>query len=760
MDNEMKDEMKPKMKLPKLSDEQKKVIRAIKKYNVITDSVAGSGKSVTSLSIAQKYPNENILLLTYNSKLKIETREKVFKLDLNNIEVHSYHSFCVKYYDRKCFKDDKILKIIEKDKKPLSSFGKYDIIVLDEAQDMTPLYFKLVCKLVKDSENIPKFCIIGDRYQSIFAFNGADERFIIFGEKIFQNGKKWKHVTLSTSYRITNQMSTFINKCVLKNNRLNATKDNIPVKYIICDTFGGKLGLVHKNRPYKEVFNLLTVYDKSDIFILAPSVRSDKSPVRQLANELSKNKIPIYVPNNDEEKLDMDVLNGKIVFSTFHQVKGLERKAVIIFNFDSSYDTFYNKGNNPNECSNPMYVALTRAKERLIVLHHYQNDYLQCVNKRLISKYSEFIVDVRLRVKKNRNNKTTEVAVTELTKFLPSNVITNAMEYFNVSQIKEKGEFIDVPVKTEQGKLYESVSEITGTAIPAYFEYLTTGKISILESQRQQEIRDDEEKREEIEICLFSANRKQSKNKLNGKNDSKNDSKNNKLDDKFNEILLKFNVDKNMINNNFGDQWDNSWNGGGSRSGNRNRDGATIGKNKNIKPDELLLISNKYCAKKSGYKYKLSQIKDYNWLSCENLEKCVSRLKNNISNNAKFEKKVSKNKMGRKIIGFIDCIDTAGSISSIGNGVNKCNIWEFKCVTKIQNEHFIQLAIYAYLGDFKNTSYYIFNILTDEIYQIEFDVKKLDKMIEYLIVQKYYNNKKISDDEFVKIMYESKNNYF
>ena len=39
---------------------------------------------------------ERILLLTYNARLKQETRDRVKILGLGNLEVHSYHSLGVK----------------------------------------------------------------------------------------------------------------------------------------------------------------------------------------------------------------------------------------------------------------------------------------------------------------------------------------------------------------------------------------------------------------------------------------------------------------------------------------------------------------------------------------------------------------------------------------------------------------------------------------------------------------------------------------
>ena len=101
------------MEIPIASVEQNEIIQQLSlNHNVVIDSVAGSGKTTCNLHIATYFNNMNILLLTYNSKLKIETRERVKRFNINNIEIHSYHSFCVKYYNRECFTDSVINKII------------------------------------------------------------------------------------------------------------------------------------------------------------------------------------------------------------------------------------------------------------------------------------------------------------------------------------------------------------------------------------------------------------------------------------------------------------------------------------------------------------------------------------------------------------------------------------------------------------------------------------------------------------------------
>ena len=133
-----------------ISDEQSKAIKLLETNNIYIDAVAGSGKTTTNIHIAQKYESKDILLLTYNARLKLETRQRVFDLSIDNLEVHTYHSFCVKYYDDKTFTDEKMINICDTNMK-----GKefsYDLIIADESQDITMLYYKLIHKIIRDNE--------------------------------------------------------------------------------------------------------------------------------------------------------------------------------------------------------------------------------------------------------------------------------------------------------------------------------------------------------------------------------------------------------------------------------------------------------------------------------------------------------------------------------------------------------------------------------------------------------------------------------
>ena len=453
------------MELPEISTEQNNIIQQLLlNNNVVVDSVAGSGKTTSNLHIAKYFNNHNILLLTYNSKLKLETRGKARKIGISNLEVHSYHSFCVKYYDNQCFTDSVIAKIIKNKNKQLEKFT-FDLIVLDEAQDITSLYYELICKIYKDNENInTKICIFGDKKQSIFDFNNADQRFIEYATELFNfNSYNWAICSLSVSFRITYEMSLFINKCLLKEERIisNKIKNNKP-RYIICNCFD-TLRTFGEIRYYFELG-----YKPNEIAILAPSVKGIKNPVRLLENKI-KIEMPnvmIYVSTNEDEKLDEELLEGKIIFSTFHQMKGMERKVVIIFSLDKSYFTFYKKKSNQFVCPNEIYVATTRGIEQLTLFHHYQNEYLPFIDKINIQRYCYF-EDTNMNISSVIQFSANITSITDIIKFLPQNIID---ECFNRLEITQNSKYvikkINIPLKISNDNTTESVSEITGIAIP------------------------------------------------------------------------------------------------------------------------------------------------------------------------------------------------------------------------------------------------------------------------------------------------------
>ena len=169
----------------------------------------------------------------------------------------------------------------------------------------------------------------------------------------------------------------------------------------------------------------------------------------------------------------------------------------------------------------------------------------------------------------------------------------------------------------------------------------------------------------------------------------------------------------------------------------------------NLQIKDMLKIANYFNSYQTKYINKIKQIKHYNWINDEQIKKCTNRMKKIIKKSSKYEIEVTKEKYlnNKNLVGFIDCIDDK-------------NIYEFKFVNEIKDQHKIQLCIYIYLfclnnnikteEEMKKYNYYLFNIKNNNLIQFKTTYDKICNMYNEIINYKLNGWKKKSDVEFVK----------
>lgn len=496
--------------LPTPSSEQQAIIDAAQEgYNVVVDSVPGSGKTTTILSVCRALVGVHVLVLTYNSRLKLETRDKCEQIGLRHrVEIHSYHALAVKYYDNDAHTDEGINRILENDTRPRINNRDIQMLVLDEQQDMTLTYYRLVCKWIRDmgiSADRLQILTLGDVKQSIYQFKQADARFLSLSHSVFSafSSKPWKRLNIHTSFRMTHSMCAFLNVLDGRDgqpNAIRAVKDGPPVNYVVCDTFNSTI-------PYQTVLKYLEKgYKPEDIFVLAPSMRCvDNCPIHTLENWLvTIDKIPCFISISDDMRLDKDVVRGKITFCTYHQAKGLERAIVLVFGMDANYLKYYCKSpfermRALSECPNPVYVAVSRAKDELCIFHNvYRNQPAQCL-PRLHHQRLQELVDagvVKLEICRQRQKTLLEEyepiaseeddihkSVTDILRFMDEDVIDVIFRtnHIQICQLHPKDHDLKLSAKVASYKpeMCEFVADITGTALPAYYEFINTGDCAV-----------------------------------------------------------------------------------------------------------------------------------------------------------------------------------------------------------------------------------------------------------------------------------------
>lgn len=686
------------------SVEQQLVIDNLKRgANVVCSAVAGSGKSSTVLAAADQLPNTNILQITYNSSLRLEIRDKVRMFGLPNITIHTFHSLAVKYYSGDCHTDTGIRRVLFHNVTPRMPIEPFPLLMLDEFQDCTDLYFRFVVKFVRDMGSPIQLLILGDPAQCLYEFKGADSRFLTLADQFWPHfpllkSQEFVHCPLKMSYRITDQMAKFVNDAMFGFPLMASCRTGEPVHYIRNNRYWMERTVVF-------LVKMLIVNGASpdDIFILAPSVKSQLSYARKLENALVENEIPCHVPMFETDGLDDRVINGKVVFSTFHSAKGRQRKYVFVVGFDNSYFDHFARGiGDKTKCPNTLYVGCTRATHCLYLLESDQNtsdrplDFLKMKHHDFVkSDFVRFMGRPRSVFYHTHSMypapelQTNKETPTKMIKFMSDatlDIVTPLVDSLFV-ECSPTSHLIDIPavIKTPKG-FYEAVSDLNGLAIP----FVYTRNTDMLRSM--------------VENALVETRETE-------------------------HLYIKRIV------------------------GELPEDCSSI--------SSCLFLANIYTAIQERLYFKLRQIEEYNWITDEHMLLCKSRLDSFIGTDT------TTIQSEHTLIRFDDeelhkGIDIALApyfpdnirfrFTGIVDLVTDTCVWELKCTTEITIDHKLQVAIYAWIWSLTNRparDFKIMNILSGEVLVLQSDFQSLNQIVIALLKGKYDKLEAKTDQEFV-----------
>ena len=437
--------------------------------------------------------------------------------------------------------------------------------------------------------------------------------------------------------------------------------------------------------------------------------------------------LPCHVPIMKDEKLDERVIDGKIVFSTFHSSKGRQRKYVFVVGFDNNYFRFFDRYAKKDECPNTLYVAATRATEGLFVLEGQDDEYSRPLDFLQMDHYEmkkqEYIdfkghpqLQFLVKDDDDSTNDIRNVSATELTKFITEEVMDIISPMIDNMFVREETNFseLDIPTifQTKNG-LYEEVSDLNGIAIPSmYYDYLNEmhggkneGK-SIKQGQLllNRIMQDMEEKKHVPEFIR--------------------------------KIILDL---PNEI--------------------------TTI--------EDYLYICNVNIALNENLLFKLKQIErdEYTWLDESMINSCTRRLndvlKDELSDYVpQAEVTIVNNDMINvnmkidEILGqHMEKYDRRIRFGVRVDLITRDTLWELKCTTETVIEHYAQLVLYAWLWRLryeesndleKNKQFKLFNIKTGEIYRLEATTEELGNVVIELLKGKYTESVPKSDEEFLE----------
>lgn len=293
--------------------------------NLIVYGCPGSGKTVLAFTLANKLGQENpektILVLVLTKALRAYITANIVPVDAPNVTV--LHN--EEWRRQGCL--------------------AYDYIIVDEVVDFSK---EEVLNLIKPKANIGIY-LFGDDNQQLYEENLYGEKTITIKELIKETG--YPQIGLSKNYRVSREIIAF----------LEALLGKMPIPK---ERTSGIKAAVRNFETQEEEITWLIDYVKEhkdeDIGILLPVNQDKIISIYDLWRQFSEQNVPIgYKQKFDDHLSFSNPKNANIL--TIHSSKGLEFDTVILPFRNEDTIAIFEK--------NLLYVALTRARHRLILTY-------------------------------------------------------------------------------------------------------------------------------------------------------------------------------------------------------------------------------------------------------------------------------------------------------------------------------------------------------------------------------------------------------
>ncbi len=228
------------------------------------------------------------------------------------------------------------------------------VLILDEAQDFSPLHWKAIYTAFKDVEEM---YVAGDPMQSLYRFHGAISNYMYEMRAdetiLLDEGHRCSEPIMQMARMIANKMD----KWTALPTWVNMQKDNFAVFYPDNNIFPLFQAVNYSRRHGYKVACLAMTFRQLVLLkhkLLGPY--SSTYPSNFISGKLKE----FYKGSED----------NPLIFSTVHQAKGLEFDYVLInssFGLTDFFTDYGTKEENEQDYWRMMFVAITRAKRGVIV---------------------------------------------------------------------------------------------------------------------------------------------------------------------------------------------------------------------------------------------------------------------------------------------------------------------------------------------------------------------------------------------------------
>lgn len=298
----------------KLSAEQQTFIeQALQGKNILVDACIGSGKTTAIQNLCNELPNtKRVLYLTYNKLLKLDAKSKIKK---RNVTVTNYHGFAYMMLIRNGITvgvSDLIQTFIQQ-KPPI---GKYDILIIDEYQDIEQELAGLL-QLIKESNPTMQIIAVGDMEQKIYDKTTLNVE--SFMKEFLEEHQKLR---FTQCFRLSANLAAMLGRVWKKEIR------------------GVNRQCTVEEMAQKDILTFLADQAPGDILCLGARTGAMADTLNTLEETYPQkfNKKTVYATISDNDSVGKtEPTEDSAIFTTYDSSKGLERKICVVFDFTESY---------------------------------------------------------------------------------------------------------------------------------------------------------------------------------------------------------------------------------------------------------------------------------------------------------------------------------------------------------------------------------------------------------------------------------------
>lgn len=330
----------------------------------------GAGKTRVLIGAALEDKSRKAMILSFNRALAEETSEKV--KDYDHIEVYNIHSLASVLYGKPVPDNRTLQSLLSDDFKETPDIG---LLCVDEIQDVFTVQIEFIALLVKAIECkmkvAPDLLLVGDSAQMLYEFMYGNQP-SLFSTYRALSDLRWKKMQLTQTQRLTPEIVTLVNRFFRHPDDDAIVSAKAPTGVLPRVVIGNDSHLIEL------VDELLLTTAPGDLMINCYTLKSTFIAIVE-AHLVSKG-VPVHNTMYPQPVIEKDVeAQGKVILTTYHRAKGLERKTVLVVGLTASY---WLMNDRPTDADGlpvttaPGHVAVTRAMERLYMFcHAYQGLY-------------------------------------------------------------------------------------------------------------------------------------------------------------------------------------------------------------------------------------------------------------------------------------------------------------------------------------------------------------------------------------------------